>query len=567
MRNELLAKLEEVLKEDNVLSAGRAISAMIRDYKSILSDEKYLGKDPDGDLTEEEQAELKDKNEKDNSIAKLLNEFNDKRKAAQVKLAEELKTNYLKKKEILKSFANLVENEENIGESFSKRKEIQQKWAEVGKVAADKFESIQKEYSRLSDSFNYNINLYKAIKDHDLKRNFSLKNQVIFQLKELTKEPSIKKVQDELNVLMSQWDEIGPTFKEEWDKLKDTYWDTIKQLREKVNVFYEDRRKSLDENLGTKLDLIARAKEITEEKFNSIKAWNESSNKLSALQDEWKKTGAVVKEKNEEVWKEFRSIFDAYYADKKEYFAKLRSESNENIKRKKAIVAKAQELKASDLWKETTQDLVRLQNNWKKIGHAGKSEQKLWQDFRAACDEFFNAKKNYFDTREDVEKENLAAKESLIEKIKAFKPVSDANESINKLKEFASQFNDIGNVPFKVKDTVYKAYKTALDNHYDKLKIDKKERENMFFKDRLEGIFSKSNASSLLKQEKDKLSKKLTQIKSDVLQYENNLGFFGNSKGAEALMADVKKKINRAKSDMEAIKSKLSIINKKAKEQ
>ena len=145
MRQELIKKLEEGLSTENILVFGRSISNDIREYRSKLSDEKYLGKSLDDELTDEELEEIKERNKLDEQIEGLLSAFNEKRKAAQAKLASELKDNLLKKKAILKEFEALVKEEENIGQSFTKRKEIQEKWASIGKVSSDKFEEIQRE--------------------------------------------------------------------------------------------------------------------------------------------------------------------------------------------------------------------------------------------------------------------------------------------------------------------------------------------------------------------------------------------------------------------------------------
>lgn len=560
MREQLVTKLQEVLSKENMLDFSKEVSASIREYKSILSDEKYLGKEEDEELTEQELEEQKVKNQLDDQLTTLIAQFTEKRKIAKEKVQEQRKKNLTEKKKLLKEFTELVEKEENIGQAFAKRKEIQERWKEIGEIPTDTFEEIQREYSILSDRFNYNINLYKAIKDHDLKKNFSLKNQVIFQLNSLLAEKSVKKVQDQLNVLMSQWDEVGPTFQEEWDKLKDSYWDLINEIRAKINTYYKEKKEAYGKNLQEKETLIEKAKEITQQSYSSLKTWNESTEALKKLQEEWKKIGTVVKEKNEEVWGNFRAVFDEYFEKKKEYFKELRAESSDNIKKKKDIVTKAEELKLSDRWKETTKEIISLQEQWKKIGHAGKPEQKLWQDFRAACDYFFEQKKSYFDNRDEIENKNLHEKKSLIEQIVAFSPQEDSNETLAKLKEFSSKFNEIGNVPIKVKDSIYKAYREAIDSHYSKLKIDKQERDKMFFQSKIDNILDKSDAGRMIKDEKNKLSRKLSQLSNEITQYENNLGFFANSKGADSLMAEVRKKINSAKNEMESIKQKLKLL-------
>lgn len=560
MREQFLKRLEEVVNKEEILDFSREVSNLIRDYKSILSDEKYLGKSEEEEITEEEQEKIRNNNLLDEKINQLITVFIEKKNKAKDKLEEELKKNLLAKKDILKEFKSLVETEENIGQAFAKRKEIQERWKEIGQIASDKFEEIQREYSLLSDRFNYNINLYKAIKDHDLKKNFSLKNQVIFQLNNLLSEKSIKKVQDELNILMGQWDEIGPTFQEEWEKLKESYWNLVNEIRAKINTFYKEQKETLAKNLELKEELINKANEVAKGEFKTVKEWGESTDKLKELQEEWKRIGGVIREKNEEIWEKFRGVFDQYFDRKKAYFKDLRAESSENIKRKKEIIAKAEELKMSDLWKETTRDIINLQKQWKNIGHAGKSEQKLWQDFRSACDYFFNNKKEYFENRDEIENKNLHEKKSLIEEIKKFTPSDDSNETITKLKNFAAKFNQIGNVPFKAKDSIYKAFKEALDEHYSKLKIDKQEREKMFFQSKINSLLDKSDAGRAIKEESNRLKRRLSKISAEITQYENNLGFFGSSSGADALIADVKKKINRAKGEMDSIKQKLKLL-------
>lgn len=564
MRKELIIKLEEGVASDDVLAYSRTISGDIRAYKSLLSDEKYLGKSLDDELTDEELEEIKERNKLDEQIDQLLATFNEKRKAAQVKLADELKQNLLKKKAILKEFEELVKEEENIGASFNKRKEIQEKWASVGRVPSDKFDDIQSEYSRLNDEFNYNINLYKAIKEHDLKRNFSLKNQVIFQLNELLKEVSVKKIQDELNVLMSQWDEIGPTFQEEWERLKDIYWEGVKQVRQKINVYYEDKRKDQEVNLEKKKALVEKVKAVVEVKPADIKSWNEQTEQLLSLQKEWKKAGSVPKEKNEEVWRSFRAVFDEFFESKKNYFDSLKEESKKLVDKKKALIAKAEELKNSQDWKQTTNELIRLQKDWKNIGYAGKIDQKLWKQFRAACDHFFNAKQNFFDSIKKEEQANLEEKKKLVEEIKAFKAGGDKKEVLNQLKEFSSRFSSIGNVPFKEKDATYKAYKSALDSHYDKLKINKSERESINFKSQLSGILESDNSDKLIQSEKNKLKQQIKALKNEILDFENKLGFFGIASGADAMIKDLKDKISDNKSQIESIKSKIKFITAEA---
>ncbi len=559
MRAEILEKLTELLQNEDVRAINTGVNDAIRSFRSLLSDEQLVAKPAEEEQTEEELAKILEDRKIDTKIEELIVDFKDRRKAFKKKKEEEEKANLIAKKAILTEFKDLVENEENIGAAFAKKKEIQQRWKELGNVPKDKFEDIQSQYSKLNDFFNYNINIYKEIQEHDLKRNYSLKNKIIFDLKALLEEKSIKKTQSALNQFLTDWDEIGPTFQEKWEELKNEFWGTVNELRTKIRSFYSAQAEKLEKNLEVKQELIERSKEFVTMEADSIKGWNSATEKALALQDEWKKTGPVTKEKNKEVWEEFRLNFDAFFGKKNDYFKGLKKDNSKNQNRKKEIVAKAEEMKMSDDWKNTTLELKKLQGQWKEIGHTGRGEQKLWEQFRSACDFYFNNKKEYFANRESIEAGNVEKKQAVIKEISEFKLPDNSNDAIQKLKEFSTQFLEIGNVPFKQKDIIYGEYKSALDKHYDSLKLDRKQKTRINYKNKLDGMVKKGNSNTITK-ERDYLKRKLTNLNNEIGQYENNMGFFGNSKGAEQMKADIQKKIDKSKLEIETIRQKLKLI-------
>lgn len=560
MRAEILEKLTELLQNEDVRAINTGVNDAIRSFRSLLSDEQLVAKPAEEEQTEEELAKILEDRKIDTKIEELIVDFKDRRKAFKKKKEEEEKANLIAKKAILTEFKDLVENEENIGAAFAKKKEIQQRWKELGNVPKDKFEDIQSQYSKLNDFFNYNINIYKEIQEHDLKRNYSLKNKIIFDLKALLEEKSIKKTQSALNQFLTDWDEIGPTFQEKWEELKNEFWGTVNELRTKIRSFYSAQAEKLEKNLEVKQELIERSKEFVTMEADSIKGWNSATEKALALQGEWKKTGPVTKEKNKEVWEEFRLNFDAFFGKKNDYFKGLKKDNSKNQNRKKEIVAKAEEMKMSDDWKNTTLELKKLQGQWKEIGHTGRGEQKLWEQFRSACDFYFNNKKEYFANRESIEVGNVEKKQAVIKEISEFKLPDNSNDAIQKLKEFSTQFLEIGNVPFKQKDIIYGEYKSALDKHYDSLKLDRKQKTRINYKNKLDGMVKKGNSNTITK-ERDYLKRKLTNLNNEIGQYENNMGFFGNSKGAEQMKADIQKKIDKSKLEIETIRQKLKLIN------
>jgi len=257
----------------------------------------------------------------------------------------------------------------------------------------------------------------------------------------------------------------------------------------------------------------------------------------------------------------FRTECDSFFAYKKAFFDQLRSGFDAIVTQKEQIIAQANQLKESTDWKKTSEQLVALQKKWKNLGNAGqKNEQRLWKDFRSACDAFFNAKQGFYDEQDKLNETNLVAKRELISKIKAHVISEDKQQALSDLKEFTSTFNEIGHVPMKEKDGVYTDFKTAIDAHYKSLKLEGEEKEKVLFQSKIETLKSSPNASKLLDREKADLRKQIDTLKQDVIQYENNLGFFANSKGANDLKKEVEKKIEFSKRKIDEMIRKIKMI-------
>ena len=199
--------------------------------------------------------------------------------------------------------------------------------------------------------------------------------------------------------------------------------------------------------------------------------------------------------------------------------------------------------------------------DWKEIGNAGqRNEQRLWKQFRGACDVFFDHRQKHFEAADAEFETNLAAKNEIIGKINAYAIPEDKKQALNDLKQFASDFNAVGKVPMKQKDAVYNAFKTALDKHYAELKLEGDEKHKVMFQARLDTLAGSPDSGRLFAREKADLRKRIDQFNHDVLQLENNLGFFSKSKGADALKKEVEKKIEKAKEEIVAIRQKIKLI-------
>lgn len=555
-------KLNELVNAPYSKTLEKEFNATIEAFNTIFKEEKANEVEIEED-NKEAIASYEENKNLNAAILELIQQFKNNKIAFGNALKAEEEKNGLLKKEIIADFKKLIEDEENLGALFGKVKEIRDKWNEVGNVPSKIFQKLQAEYSKLNEDFSYNVNIYKALQDNDLKKNYSLKNQVIHQVKELQESNKVKELEKQVRILQNKWDEIGPTYKEHWETLKEDYWTNVQKIYDKIKVYYEGQKEIQIENLAKKKALIEDLKIEAVKQFDEHKDWDAGTKSIIAIQNEWKKIGFVPKEENDAIWDEFRTISNDFFDRKSEFYKGRNDQFSGNSKLKQDLIDKVDKIKDSTNWREAAEAIKKVQNDWKNIGHAGRvNEQKLWTAFRAKCDAFFENRTKHFEEQDAANEGNLKLKEELIAKIEAFKPLEDVKETITQLKSFSKEFLAIGNVPFKEKDNVYKAYKTALDNLYDSLKLDKTEKEKVMFDAKIETLKSSLNPSKTILLEKEKIRKQITDLTKEITNYENNLGFFSASKGSESLFKGVKDKIDSGKANIEKLKRQLKQFSK-----
>ncbi|MBP5982334.1 MAG: DUF349 domain-containing protein [Fluviicola sp.] len=559
----LLDTLKTLSQQEDVLSVAREVSELRSRFEDVVIEEdrqfqiKQLEAQERGETVEEQPEDLIRQ-----EFYNLYGEFREKRNTAQRERKESEEANLRRKRSLIDRLKVVIEKEENIGAALTAYKEIHEQWKEVGDIPRDKRQDMQSEYSRLLETFFYHIKIYRELREHDLHRNQQLKLDVIKRIQALAAVENIKDVEQSIKALQNEWDETGPIGNEEWENIKNLYWDAVRAAYTRIQGFYDEKRTEIAENLEKKKSIAQRAAELVEQvKAEVPKDWKEVTDVLIGLQNEWKTIGFGPRKENEEIWKEFRASCDAFFETKKSFFDTIRSQFDGVAEKKQALIQKLEAIKTSTEWKATSEKIVALQKEWKTLGNAGhKFEQKLWKEFRAACDHFFNAKQAHFSEQDQALAGNLTAKNELIEKIKTTVLPEDKKEALALLRDFAAAFNAIGFVPMKEKDNVFQAYREALNGHYEKLKLEGAEQDRMMFQAKMDTMKASPNADKALAREKSDLNEKMNQLKSDILQYENNLGFFAKSKGADALRKEVENKIAAAHRKIEDIKNKIKLL-------
>jgi hypothetical protein len=573
---ELVDRLKEILTHDDLLAFNKEAHELKAKFAHILMDKD--GGNADENIEDEivqsggedtllesvvEVASQREKDPLDAEFDALYEAFKLKHKSQiEAKKAGE-ESNLEIKKVLIDRLRKLIQEEENIGVAFATQKEIQDQWREVGDIPRDLRQDIQNEYSRLMEQFYYNIGIYKELRVHDLKRNQQLKEEVIVKLKALAQNQNFQEIETDLKVLQHEWEDIGGTQQEVWEELKAQYWSIVKSLYDRIRNHYEAKRETMTKNLEAKRQLVTQTEQLLAGVLNSqdSKVWEDATQELLKSQEAWKGIGFGPRKENEEVWHQFRGLCDQFFAAKHGYFKERNKQFDDLVSKKKALISKVNELKDSTNWKEATQQIIALQNDWKKIGNAGpKNEQKLWKEFRAACDGFFNRKEAHFAEADAANNENLKLKQALIQEIEIYEVKEDKQASLVDLRAFSSKFNEIGNVPFKDKDTVYNAFKAAMDKHYQALDLKGAEKEKVMFAAKLETMASSPQAGRMFDEERRKLRQQIQKAEQDIRQYENNLGFFSRSSKNDELKKSVEKNIEAARKVIQDCKNKLKLI-------
>ena len=513
--------------------------------------------------TEPNTQDLTDPESVKDAFYLIYNDYKAKKKAVIDKRNSLEITNLQEKKALITKLREVVTKEENIGSAFSAFKEIQENWKTVGDIPRANRNEIQAEYSKLLEDFFYNIKIYKELKDYDFNRNYQLKMEIIEKLKILIELKNIKDLETQLKGIQNDWEDIGPVPNEKWEEVKDAYWTEVRSSYDRINRFYDDRRILQQENLKQKEALLTEVKELaaTVPTLETLKDWDSKTSAVLEIQKKWKSVGFGPKKENEVIWKAFRAACDEFFNAKKEFFGKVNEQFDGIAKQKQELIDKAIALKASTDWKETSNQLIQLQKQWKTLGHAGrKNEQKLWKAFRTACDDFFNSKNSHFSEQDKAYEDNLTAKNDILKEIDSAKLPEDKKEALAILKEFSNKFNAIGRVPMKTKDAIFKSFKDAMDKQYGALKMDSNEKDTIMFEAKIETIKASPRAADLFYGMKQDLRKEIDKEMKEINLLENNLGFFANSKGADALKKDVEKKVNRSKEKINEIKQKLKMV-------
>lgn len=526
-------KLEEDERKDKFLEEG----GKIEDYRAWI--------DPD-----------------DGRVKRLFEKYREKKtdfnKVQEAEKFENLKNKY----DIIDRIKDLVNREESINKTFHEFRMLQNDWHNTGVVPQSSLKDLWENYHHAVEIFYDYIKINKELRDLDLKKNLEAKIVLCEKAEGLLLEPSPVSAFRSLQDLHNQWREIGPVPLESKNEIWDRFKEATSQINKRHHEYYENQKEEQRKNLEAKISLCEEVEAVNLLELKSFKDFDEKADKIVALQNMWRTIGFAPKKQNNKIYQRFREACDVFFEKKRNFYAENKELQLNNLQLKNELCIQAEALQESTDWKETTDALIKLQKEWKEVGPVPrKQSERCWKRFRKACDHFFNRKAEFFAELDTSYEDNLKAKLAIIEELKKFEPGTDVQTAFEHLKEIQKRWTEIGFVPFNMKDEITNKYRNALNKEFDKLKIGDEDKSILKYRTKLDNLKSNPKAFRKVRNEREKFFTKIKQLESDIVLWENNIGFFAKSTNADTMIREVEEKIEAAKKMIKTLEKKVRMID------
>lgn len=496
-------------------------------------------------------------------LQSVLTEIKEKKARLAAEQEAVRQENLAKKNEIIAALAEMSADTDNVNRHFTRFKELQQEFKEIGEVPPTEATSVWKRYQDGVERFYDQLKINKDLRDYDFKKNYDTKLLLCDEAEKLMEEPDVITAFKRLQDLHDKWRETGPVAKEMRDEIWNRFKDASAEVNKKYQAFFEERKARERQNELAKTEICERVEAIDFSQVKSYAAWEELTKQILQAQEDWKKLGFASKKLNNSLFARFRETCDKFFAAKANYFKSMKDELAANLAKKIALCEKAESLKDSTDWRATTDALVALQKEWKTIGSVPKKHSdNVWHRFLEACDYFFEQKKKNSNDTRSVEQANLKQKKEIIAELRAIDPESTPREeAIAKIKALSAKWQQIGHVPFRDKDKIYDAYRELTSSLHSAYNM-KQSREAM---NRFESSIDEMAGDEIkLLRERERMLRAYEQRRSELHTYENNLGFFNSkSKSGDSMLRDLQRRIERIKDDLKALEEKIKLIDAK----
>ncbi|MDD4636536.1 MAG: DUF349 domain-containing protein [Bacteroidales bacterium] len=498
----------------------------------------------------------------ENMLKNLLAGFREKRAALVAEQEKQKEEVQGKRASIIDKLKGLTENSDDINKQYTEFRKLQQEWNELKQSTQVITNEQWKSYQHYVEKFYDFLKINNEFREYDFKKNLEIKNALCETVEKLAAEEDVVSAFHQLQKFHQNWRDTGPVAKEQREELWQRFKTASSVINKRHQQYFESLRSSETANLEEKQAICKEVESIDFEKLKFIKDWEEKTKEVIALQEKWKAIGFAPKKSNVKVFEHFRALCDEFFKKKSDFYKSIKEDMSRNLELKLALCEKAEALKDSTEWRETTDVFVKLQKEWKTIGSVPKKHSDaVWKRFSSACDHFFETKNASTANVRSTEHANLERKKEIIEEIKAIDPALAPKEAVVLLRQLISKWNSVGFVPFKDKDKIHKELNAAVDEQYARLNVSDSNRKFYSYKNDNAEASGKGGGHKVYR-ERDKLMHQYEMMKSDLQTAENNIGFFtGKNKSGNSLIKELENKIVKLKADIEEIVKKIEAID------
>ncbi len=556
---QMVDAVKELAKETNYKTADHVLREIKQHYDEIRDKErqaaldKFLGEGGEVDDFDYKGDDL------DNSFDANVKLIRDRR-AQFFRQQEDQKTSNLQRKqELIEKLRVLVDSPDHANQ-FETFKELQKEWRAIGHVPAAHAKTLWANYHALVDRFYDNQSIYFELKELDRKRNLEGKVELCIRAERLADVEIIKDAIRELNELHQEFKHIGPVPAEE----KEAVWQRFKAASDAVyarrDSFLQTLQHELQQNMAVKEQYGEEAQAYATFQSDRIKEWNEKTKEILELQKKWEGAGGLPRAKARDINKKFWSAFKSFFNNKNIFFKKLDEERIQNLQMKSDLVRQAVELKDSQDWEKTSNDLKALQQKWKDIGPVPeKFRDKIFREFKEACDHFFTQKRGQVGKAEQDQVENLKLKVAILEEIE--KHTVENTATVDALRDLQDRYTNIGFVPRKDITPLKERYHEAVEKFVAKIPdLTDEERSMVMLENQLSDLRKDPMADHKIYQKEQAIRKKISKTENDIVLWKNNLEFFGRSQNADKVRDEFNEKIRAASEHLKELKQQLRIL-------
>ncbi len=501
-----------------------------------------------------------------NSVAKrqfneVFGEYREKKDQYYKQLDQNLKSNLKRRLEIIEQLKGLMNVEEDINTTYKNFKDLQENWRNAGPIPRNNYNDVWRTYHHHMEIFYDFLHLNRELRDLDFKHNLEEKLKLVERAELLAKEPDLGKAFRELQTLHKIWKEdIGPVAKEQREEVWGRFSNATKAMHQRRQEHYQELEKDYEKNLVKKQEVIASIMQIADNITNNHRALQQQIKEIEALREAFFKAGKVPQKVNEQTWSAFKDAVRKFNRNKNAFYKSQKKEQHENLEKKRALLGLAVALKDSEDKEMATPEMKRIQSEWKKIGHVPrKYSDKIWNEFKDACNHYFNRLHAEKNESQKEEYANFEKKSACLDRIKTFQLTGDKEKDLNTVKKFIEEWKTLGRIPYNKKHINGK-FNKIVDALFTKLGVSRQESELLKYGDKMQRL-AKMDDNRAIGNERVFIRRKIEESKSEIRQLENNLQFFSNASEDNPLVKDVVKNINRHKEALEMWKAKLKKLN------